>query len=57
LCFKLPSRKTLAGIVERLYAASFPNRLGLPQIDNEGIDYYVGHLLDVTLRELLTADI
>jgi serine O-acetyltransferase len=51
---RLPSRKALASIVEGLCAALFPNRLGLPQIDDEGIDYYVGHLLDVTLRELLT---
>src|SRR6476661_2771414 len=50
---RLPSRKALASIVEGLCAALFPNRLGLPQIDDEGIDYYVGHLLDVTLRELL----
>lgn len=51
---KLPSRKALAGIVEGLCAALFPNRLGPPQLDDEGIDYYVGHVLDVTLRELLT---
>ena len=50
---KLPSRKTLATIVEGLSAALFPNRLGLPHLTDEGIDYYVGHLLDVTLRELL----
>ena len=50
---KLPSRKALATIVEGLSAALFPNRLGLPHLTDEGIDYYVGHLLDVTLRELL----
>lgn len=50
---KLPSRKTLASIIERLSAALFPNRLGTPSISDEGIDYYVGHTLDVTLRDLI----
>jgi serine O-acetyltransferase len=50
---KLPSRKTLAAIIEGLSAALFPNRLGLPDIMDEGIDYYVGHTLDVMLRALL----
>ena len=49
---RLPSRKTLATVVERLAAALFPYRLGLPDIADEGIDPYVGHLLDVGLREL-----
>jgi serine O-acetyltransferase len=50
---KLPSRKALAGIVDGLSAALFPNRLGSPELTDDGIDYYVGHTLDVTLRELL----
>ena len=50
---KLPSRKVLASIIERLSAALFPNRLGTPNISDEGIDYYVGHTLDVTLRDLI----
>ena len=50
---KLPSRKALQGVVEGLAAALFPNRLGLPDIKEEGIDYFVGHTLDVALRELL----
>lgn len=49
---KLPSRKALTGILEGLTAALFPNRLGLPELADEGIDYYVGHTLDVTLRTL-----
>jgi serine O-acetyltransferase len=49
---KLPSRKALVGIIDGLSAALFPNRLGLPELTDEGIDYYVGHTLDVTLREL-----
>lgn len=50
---KLPSRKALSGIIEGLSAALFPNRLGLPDFADEGLDYFVGHTLDVTLRELL----
>lgn len=49
---KLPSRKALLEILEGLAAALFPNRLGLPELTDEGIDYYVGHTLDVTLRAL-----
>jgi serine O-acetyltransferase len=50
---KLPSRKVLVGVAEGLRAILFPNRLGLPELTNESVDYYVGHMLDVTLRELL----
>jgi len=49
---KLPSRKALVGILDGLSAALFPNRLGLPELTDEGLDYFVGHTLDVTLREL-----
>lgn len=49
---KLPSRKALAAVVEGLSAALFPNRLGPPDLTSEGIDYFVGHTLDVALREL-----
>jgi serine O-acetyltransferase len=51
---KLPSRKALQAIVEGLGAALFPNRLGMPDLKDEGLDYFVGHTLDVVLRELLT---
>ena len=51
---KLPSRKSLQSIVEGLGAALFPNRLGLPDLKDEGIDYFVGHTLDVVLRDLVT---
>src|SRR5688500_270955 len=50
---KLPSRKVLLSIADGLRASLFPNRLGLPDLTNESVDYYVGHTLDVTLRELL----
>lgn len=51
---KLPSRKVLQSVVEGLGAALFPNRLGLPDLKEEGIDYFVGHTLDVVLRDLVT---
>ncbi|MDO9366368.1 MAG: serine O-acetyltransferase EpsC [Methylotenera sp.] len=50
---KLPSRKALQDVVEGLAAALFPNRLGLPDLKDDGIDYFVGHTLDVALRELI----
>ncbi len=49
---KLPSRKALSHIVDNLGAVLFPNRLGLPDLNDEGIDYFVGHTLDSVLREL-----
>lgn len=49
---KLPSRKVLAKVVEYLAAALFPNRLGPSGLNNEGLDYFVGHSLDTALRDL-----
>ncbi|MFO1204933.1 MAG: serine O-acetyltransferase EpsC [Burkholderiales bacterium] len=49
---KLPSRKVLIAVIEGLAAAMFPNRLGHPGLGEEGVDYYVGHTLDVALRGL-----
>lgn len=49
---KLPSRKSLVAVVDGLSAVLFPNRLGPPGLTDEGIDYFVGHTLDVALREL-----
>lgn len=49
---KLPSRKELQNILDGLGAVLFPNRLGLPDLNDEGIDYFVGHTLDTLLREL-----
>lgn len=49
---KLPSSKILSQIVDNLGAALFPNRLGLPNLNDEGIDYFVGHTLDTLLRQL-----
>ena len=49
---RLPSRVTLTEIVAGFSAAMFPNRLGRPDLTNEGIDHFVGHTLDVALRSL-----
>lgn len=50
---KLPSREALTRIVEQLSAALFPNRLGTPELAAESVDYFVGHTLDLALRELV----
>ena len=50
---KLPSRKVLEEIINGLAAAFFPNRLGTPDLKQEGIDYFVGHALDVALHALI----
>ena len=50
---ELPSRDTLAGIVEALRAALFPMRLGPPDLRQESEDYYVGLTLDTALRSLV----
>ena len=49
---KLPSRKELQHILDGLSSALFPNRLGRPDLTEEGIDYYVGFVLDRVLHEL-----
>jgi len=50
---KLPSRAALVGIIEELSAALFPNRLGSHVLVGDGVDYFVGHTLNMTLRELV----
>ena len=49
---KLPSKKILKQLVDNLAAVLFPNRLGLPEINEESIDYFVGDTLDSVLRQL-----
>jgi serine O-acetyltransferase len=49
---KLPSRKVLVHILDQLGAALFPNRLGSPDLDENTIDYFVGHTLDDLLNKL-----
>jgi len=48
---KLPSRKELHLILDGLGAVLFPNRLGLPDLNDESIDYFVGHTLETLLRK------
>lgn len=50
---RLPSRRILADVAEGLSAAMFPNRLGSSELADEGVDHYVGHTLNMTLRELM----
>jgi serine O-acetyltransferase len=49
---RLPSRRALNEVMENLSASLFPYRLGIPDISDEGIDAYVGHLIDTTMRSL-----
>jgi len=46
---KLPSRKTLLGIVEGLCAALFPMHYGRADLNETNIDYFVGHTLNQIL--------
>jgi serine O-acetyltransferase len=50
---KLPSRKSLTAVVEGLSAALFPNRLSSRELTDDSVDYFVGHTLDSSLRELV----
>ncbi|HTN74767.1 MAG TPA: serine O-acetyltransferase EpsC [Pirellulaceae bacterium] len=50
---KLPSRKSLAEVVDGLCMAMFPNRLGSRVFADESIDFFVGHTIDTALRELV----
>lgn len=50
---KLPSREALGRLVEQLGAVLFPNRLGTPELAPESVDYFVGHTLNLALRELV----
>jgi serine O-acetyltransferase len=49
---ELPSRETLASIVDSLRGALFPMRLGPPDLRPESEDWYVGHTLDSALSSL-----
>jgi serine O-acetyltransferase len=50
--FEMPSREALREIIDGLFAALFPTHFGLSDLTDEGIDYFVGHTLDATLRSL-----
>ena len=49
----MPSREALHEIIDGLFAALFPTHFGLADFTEEGVDYFVGHKLDATLRILL----
>lgn len=50
--FEMPSRDALREILGGLFGALFPTHFGLSDVTDEGIDYFVGHTLDATLRSL-----
>jgi serine O-acetyltransferase len=50
--FEMPSRDVLREIIDGLFGAIFPTHFGLSDLTDEGIDYFVGHTLDSTLRTL-----
>lgn len=50
---RLPARAILKEIVTGLATSLFPNRLGTGEQTREGIDYFVGHLLDANMRLLV----
>jgi serine O-acetyltransferase len=48
----MPSRDALREILEGLFGVLSPTHFGLSDVTDEGIDYFVGHTLDATLRSL-----
>lgn len=50
---EMPSREALREIIDGLFAALFPTHFGLADFTEEGVDYFVGHKLDATLRTLM----
>ena len=49
---KLPSRTILKDVIDGLATVLYPNRLGAGDLNDEGIDYFVGHTLDANLHRL-----
>jgi serine O-acetyltransferase len=49
---ELPSPDAIVQIVKNLRSALFPVHFGIPELTEQGVDYYVGHTLDGTLRAL-----
>ena len=50
---RCPRARRCASILDGLFAALFPMHFGSPDLTEEGIDYFVGHTLDATLRALV----
>jgi serine O-acetyltransferase len=49
---EMPSREALHDIMEGFFGVLYPDQFGRPDLTEEGIDYFVGHRLDETLRAL-----
>ena len=49
---ELPSAEVLGSIIEGLLGALFPMRLGPPDLQQDGEDFYVGHTLGTQLNAL-----
>ncbi len=49
---RLPSRKILTSVIEGLSAALYPNRLSGREFASDSINYFVGHTLETSLRQL-----
>lgn len=50
---ELPSREALTSILQGLSAALFPTHYGRPDLNDESIDFFVGHTLHNTLGTLV----
>lgn len=48
----LPSRSAIAEVALNLRSVLFPGHFGTADLTDEGIHYYIGHVLDATLPEL-----
>ena len=49
---EMPSREKLRTITGRPFCRIVSGSFGLPDLTEEGVDYFVGHTLDATLRSL-----
>jgi serine O-acetyltransferase len=49
---ELPSRNELEEILEGLFAALFPTHYGRPDLTDDDIDFFVGNILNTTLKKL-----
>ena len=50
---ELPSREALIGVLQGLSAALFPTHYGRPDLNDDSIDFFVGHTLHDTLGTLV----
>jgi len=50
---EMPSREALREVLDGLFAVLFPTHFGSSNRTEEGIDYFVGHKLEKTLRRLV----